>query len=86
MMTFAIGSGFFELALAKLTPVVLDFEPALECQKLFLAAQSNELPKRVPHGLSLRRRVSKPHEVSKEAIFNVDCGSHTGSRLSSATW
>jgi predicted membrane protein len=30
MTTFAMGLGFFELALAKLAPVVLDLEPALE--------------------------------------------------------
>src|SRR5215210_5340492 len=85
-MTLAIDSGLFELGLAKLAPVVLDPEPTLECQKLFLMAQPNELLERIPYGLSLRRRVGKPHEVSKQAIFDVDCGSHTGSLLSPAIW
>jgi hypothetical protein len=85
MITLAIGSGFFELALAELAPVVLDLKPPPECQKLFLTAQSNELRERVPHSLSLRRRVGKPHEISKQAVFNVDCGSHMGSRLWYAT-
>src|SRR3954468_9408731 len=57
MMTLAIDSGFFELALAKLAPVVFNLEPTLECQKLFLTAQSNELLELIPHGLSLRRRL-----------------------------
>ena len=65
MMTLAIDSDFFELALAKLAPVALDLEPTPELQKLLLAAQSNELLESVPHSLSLRRRVGKPHEVSK---------------------
>lgn len=60
-----IDSDFLALALAKLAPVVLDIEPTPECQELFLAPQSNELLECVPHGLSLRRRVGKPHEVSK---------------------
>lgn len=84
MMTLAIDSGFFKLALAKLAPVVLDLEPTPECQELFLTAQPNELLERVPHGLSLRRRTGKPHEVSKQGIFDVDCSSHMGSRPSSA--
>jgi hypothetical protein len=86
MTTPAIDSVFCELARAKLAPIVLDLEAASQSQKLFLTAQSNVLFECVPHGLSLGRRLSKPHEVSKQAVFDVQSRSHTESPRSSARW